>query len=301
MNLNKIYKTRASILLILLIPIFIFISCGENKELIRQNQIAYDKAVKQQQLEEKIKMEKILKAKAFLDEMYLKYPGLTDYNKVDNYIRLKDAYNNPEENPKISNPSKRSKNEFEYQRMKESYKQTRSIKYLLLGFHIDSEEMLKEFNFKNESYTISYDHYARVLNLYTRLLPQEGREKTLNLHIYDGNYGIDLTVKKNKNIIISMPPEQAERFKENLKCKEAGGLSPPPCKPKDFAKMYVVFKVKGKTIEDDNQSIEAEIVDYIGFWFIDAGMTFEGRINSWDNTFEHLARNATDIIVIKKP
>jgi hypothetical protein len=190
-------------------------------------------------------IDRIREEKINLSGMLNKYgSGIIDLgNKKerDTFIR---AYFNDTENPSISN--KIHEDEFSYQKNKETYKKYLSFKYALVETQISFEF---EYDFSKSGYVIKGS-----------LRPDD--EPIFGLHTsnLDDPYRSYFNIEKN--YIIQMPPELAERFR----------------KEKKSATMYSVYKINGKrtwrsAIKDKYgvaviktfilQNVGYEVVDYI--------------------------------------
>ena len=101
---------------------------------------------------------------------------------------------------------------------------------------------------------------------------------------------VDLVLKNDKDVILSINPDDAEKFKSGITVTGRWGyydLHPP--KQEDIATLYIVFKINGKQADGERQHISADIIDYSLFWFVNGGKCRD-KFNC-----------ATDVKVFRKP
>lgn len=271
---NNIHIKKVFNITVLILLAGTIISCGESKEMIRKRQVekyisaAREKAQKNQEVFDKALTEMTSKYKNILD--------LRDDNISDFLVK---AYNNPEENPDISNSTETSQNEFQYLKDKDNYKTWRSKKYAMIGLYVYGNNLPK-YNFEKKQFTITYDR----INL---MSPE-------NNVIYPGKRPpvVDLILKNKKEVKLSIEPEEAEKFKSGITVTGGGGYYSAPAEKKDTAIIYLIFQINGKVTDGNRQHISADIVDYICVWFVDVG----SKLSLCKDKIEC----ASEIIVFKK-
>lgn len=247
-NIFNNIKIFIILLLIIIIPLHSYSLSKKNKKQIQieeQNKLQFNNAY---------------------NELINKYDNIINLTDSNNALLFARAYNNPEENPNIKNSTAPSENEFEYQKDKDIFIKVRSYKYAIIHFELESYD-LKPYDFNNKCFTVSFNNYEISSPegnvIYTKKRPPY----------------IEMTIKNNTKMLLNIEPELAEQLKKGMTNTNEGfarQYEKEQCK--DRVQVYVVYKIIGKNInENDMQHIEVEIVDYLFYWFIDAGINFEPK------------------------
>jgi hypothetical protein len=229
----------------------ILLSCAESKEMvIKKKMDEYKTAVQNKTRNNQNIFDQALK------EMTTRYEDILDLRDDKKSELLVRAYNNPEENPDISNSTIKSENEFQNIKDKEIYKTYRSKQYAMIGLYLYGNKIPK-YDFEKKKFIIPYNR----INI---MAPE-------SIALYSGKRPpvVDIILKTNKDVILKMEPEEAEKFKSGITVTGGGGYYAPPAEQKDTAIIYFVFKINGQIREGEKQHISTDIIDYICVWFVD--------------------------------
>jgi len=250
MKFNSNIKKIFSISIITLLT-GTLISCADSPAMVRKKQMdEYKAAVQNKARNNQSIYDQSLK------EMTSRYENILDLSEDENSELLVRAYNNPEENSDISNSTVKSENEFQNIKDKEIYKTYRSKQYAMIGLYLYGNK-IPEYDFEKKHFIIPYNR----INI---MAPESNT-------LYSGKRPpvVDIVLNTNKDVILKMEPEEAEKFKSGITVTGGGGYYAPPEKQKDSAVIYFVFKINGQVREGEKQHISVDIVDYICVWFVD--------------------------------